>query len=613
MPVHDPSLSPTSVYLVGSSWHLFIGVTPTIGDEGVWWSGSDDDYAMWQAVRALNRTVSNTLLAKVARPSMGGAGVAEELTLAEVQSTWVQDAIAALPAANKEAQRDSLGHDSDSYYRYYRKLDLAYAELEREIVNAMLEHWHDWATRPPELVPTNVAIRGGWGGTRRAWVLNELKAKVGYYELPDGPLVMFDEHARALAITALAKKGIDVTPGLNPDDYVGYAPALLDRTRNGEPARILMSPLTRFGTKHGLAHPDSAVVGAYDQLSATLTAYDPRFLIPLTSLIHRYGYPVAEAVTARPEYATGELFQRSYSAILESGDPVQALTQGAQSFSHQEVDQDFLTEHYRSFADGLKKPESSIYERGWVEELFGVPLSHISQKADMPEVGRCRLCIGAAYVLPDDIQYCATCCSRALGGQRAVEGTEKEEAALNALRTLAKIEFGGPPSRAQLRRVTAHDPATRDELMRLRHLVPSGGVAAGPGRPPGRTWTEWLALAGLLEDGQRSPRGTTSIATDGHLCRSLLERHIDDFLHKHQVMHALEPDWPYDPELNPSGMRADWELSDGTLVEAWGFLGAEYQAKVHRKIALAAKLGIRLVEVTAEDLGRLPEVFADWL
>ena len=38
-----------------------------------------------------------------------------------------------------------------------------------------------------------------------------------------------------------------------------------------------------------------------------------------------------------------------------------------------------------------------------------------------------------------------------------------------------------------------------------------------------------------------------------------------------------------------------------------------YAAKVARKRELARHHGLRLVTVTAEDLNRLPEIFADWL
>lgn len=68
------------------------------------------------------------------------------------------------------------------------------------------------------------------------------------------------------------------------------------------------------------------------------------------------------------------------------------------------------------------------------------------------------------------------------------------------------------------------------------------------------------------------------------------------------------------PEFNTTGLRADWRLADGTFVEALGLMTKEaYAAKVTRKRELARHHGLRLVTVTAEDLNRLSEIFADWL
>ncbi len=192
------------------------------------------------------------------------------------------------------------------------------------------------------------------------------------------------------------------------------------------------------------------------------------------------------------------------------------------------------------------------------------------------------------------------------------------EAVVYALRRLAETEFSGPPSLAQLARVCvpSDDPRRVDEAMLCRFLVPrpaSTLLSARPARPA-RTWTEWLGHAGLLTDGVRTSMGTATRATDGHLCRSLFERHVDDFLHHWGVAHEPEPAYPRHPELNTTGLRADWRLADGTFVEALGLLTREaYAAKVTRKRELARHHGLRLVTVTAEDLDRLPEVFAPWL
>jgi hypothetical protein len=110
------------------------------------------------------------------------------------------------------------------------------------------------------------------------------------------------------------------------------------------------------------------------------------------------------------------------------------------------------------------------------------------------------------------------------------------------------------------------------------------------------SWTDWLGRAGLLADGIRTSRGVTAMAKDGHLCRSLLERQIDDFFFGHGIAHHPEPHYLYDPDINPDMYRADWRLADCTYVEALGFTANPvYMAKAQRKIALAEQHQIPVV------------------
>ena len=100
----------------------------------------------------------------------------------------------------------------------------------------------------------------------------------------------------------------------------------------------------------------------------------------------------------------------------------------------------------------------------------------------------------------------------------------------------------------------------------------------------------------------------------GHLCRSLLERQIDDFFHDNGIVHEPEPHYPFDAELNLNGYRADWKLSDGTFVEALGFPNdPAYMAKAHLKMKLAARVGIPLLTITHPDTGDLALIFSKWL
>lgn len=128
-------------------------------------------------------------------------------------------------------------------------------------------------------------------------------------------------------------------------------------------------------------------------------------------------------------------------------------------------------------------------------------------------------------------------------------------------------------------------------------------------------WLRVLILAGILEDGtQRTARGTRCLAEDGHPCLSLGEKAIDDWLSGHNISHEKEPSYPYDSQLNPTGMRADWKASE-VLIEYAGLMGEpEYAAKMGLKRELCAKFGIPLVIIEPEDvltldkkLGRLIE------
>lgn len=171
----------------------------------------------------------------------------------------------------------------------------------------------------------------------------------------------------------------------------------------------------------------------------------------------------------------------------------------------------------------------------------------------------------------------------------------------------------GSPARAQLDSEPNSTSPEADLLMIYRMLIPRSGDQAP--RPVRKiySWSEWLQEAGLLSDGLRTSRGTLTVAKDGHLCRSLLERHIDDFFHKNGIGHLPEPRYPYDPILNTSGYRADWRLIDGTFVEALGFpKDPKYMTRIQRKLALASGHGIHVVTVTSEQLNELPQIFEKW-
>lgn len=117
------------------------------------------------------------------------------------------------------------------------------------------------------------------------------------------------------------------------------------------------------------------------------------------------------------------------------------------------------------------------------------------------------------------------------------------------------------------------------------------------------SWLNALVEAGVLEDGtRRTSRGTQCIAKDGHVCLSLGEKTIDDFLCSHGISHEKEPLYP---ERN---FRGDFLVS-GIFIEYFGLKGdPDYDAKTRLKQRICKKHGIKLISVYPSDLVSLKKL-----
>lgn len=108
-----------------------------------------------------------------------------------------------------------------------------------------------------------------------------------------------------------------------------------------------------------------------------------------------------------------------------------------------------------------------------------------------------------------------------------------------------------------------------------------------------------LVKSGILPEGsKRMTIGTMVLAEDGHLCLSLPEKEIDDFLYLNGIPHNKEVYYPN------SNMRADWEIL-GTekriFVEYFGLMGnKDYAEKAANKKKLAAASNIELIDIYPE-------------
>ncbi|TNC52287.1 hypothetical protein [Mumia zhuanghuii] len=246
------------------------------------------------------------------------------------------------------------------------------------------------------------------------------------------------------------------------------------------------------------------------------------------------------------------------------------------------------------------------------EHLLHSRDSFFPNKALSGRVVTCRLCGDQAseFTVPGVIEplgYCHTCLHH-IGPD---SGFKTLKQASVAVKFLSTAEFGGEQILEwQLDEVRLHSeqPISADQvdLLLVARMAIRGGIWP---------WTKVLHQAGLLKAGYRTSRGVITVAADDHLCLSMFEKAIDDFLFRNGIEHTREPHYPFDEQLNPrTRRRADFLLADGTLVEAWGFpADPVYAAKMAEKRLLAARHHINLVGITQSDLPRLPKIFARWL
>lgn len=123
------------------------------------------------------------------------------------------------------------------------------------------------------------------------------------------------------------------------------------------------------------------------------------------------------------------------------------------------------------------------------------------------------------------------------------------------------------------------------------------------------SWAHFLNKGGMLEISNRGKGGYRSIATDGHLCLSLGERAICEFLYREGLEHSKEPMYPGHPELNPNGLlRADFLVGDTYVEFAGRMQNEEYAKRMQNKQQLSKikKLKwIKLEESTISELENL--------
>jgi hypothetical protein len=230
----------------------------------------------------------------------------------------------------------------------------------------------------------------------------------------------------------------------------------------------------------------------------------------------------------------------------------------------------------------------------------------------------CRLCGDEFYpqtvhewpgrVPPD---YCSVCLEMSFSGSteffRLLGFTEEERRDNFVQGIKIYTEYFGfiPRVGTAKRKVLAqlHDSGVvgddLDMALRVSSLLPWHETA----KEMFGSWAHLLEAAGLLEHRQRGRGGHQSIGSDGHLCLSMGERAICEFLTKRAIDHSKEPMYPSDEKLNPNGLlRADFKVGP-ILIEFAGMMAdKEYAERMNIKSKLAKKYKIPWVKVESSQL-----------
>jgi hypothetical protein len=581
-----------------------------------------DDSALWRAI-ARHHPSAEPMLVNL--PTFGGAGTVETIGPTHPVQTLRAHATSRAksfnPGDDDTDEEDvyipddprAFWSDHPTYYRRFLServpriqwLDQLRARLEEDLLHEVVAESRD------EPRPSGFKIqRWGVGGVI---VTNDLGGRVGkvrnhpVLEARDRKghggyldfLLLANEFDRPSAIAALTKEGIEVP--FHPTH--GWLNASVEPGLHGWLNVYWSGNIAGLNLKPEL--------GRFHIQSGQLTVFLSRLAKPIELLLKRVGQrPTSVLVEPHPDDPEC-FFGIDLDLVTRQASPVRRLRRLRPQA------RELLPADCAEQIEAAWSPNEPILEAPpglFAQQSGEKPLAPSPDQTTGTRNAHCWLCDGTSGK-SSPRPYCADCCKDAREGLFGDRGFNESwhGSVIWSLKTLAEIEFGGPPALSQLNQMPAEGPNSH-LLMLCRMLIPRWRGAALGAERRSYAWTDWLAEAGLLTDGVRTSRGVTVMAKDGHVCRSLLERHIDDFFYDHGIAHEPEPCYPFDPDVNVGGYRADWKLSDGTFVEALGFTNdSAYMEKAQRKISLAARHQIPVVTVTHVDIANLASIFAKWL
>ena len=152
-------------------------------------------------------------------------------------------------------------------------------------------------------------------------------------------------------------------------------------------------------------------------------------------------------------------------------------------------------------------------------------------------------------------------------------------------------------------RLNARDPKDAVEIIQVLSQLPRQEDIS----PFFESKAKLLELAGFEGHSQTSYGGHRSKAADGHLCLSIGERDICEFLFRRGIAHYKEPYYSRDPAIveEYGHLRGDFQI-ENVIVEFAGLTGSgPYDEKMKLKVLLAETLNIPQIVLYPKDLGDL--------
>lgn len=194
----------------------------------------------------------------------------------------------------------------------------------------------------------------------------------------------------------------------------------------------------------------------------------------------------------------------------------------------------------------------------------------------------------------EHLDFCSPCLKEAVLMGTGINNMSKSSI-ISYLKELATIT-GSIPSQGLGHGINDFRYLNYEERLRLLTLLKRKPKVIRVKKVFG-SWLNALIKAGILVNGAReTSRGTHTLALDGHICYSLGEKTIDDYLSRNDIPHEREPKYP------EGNYRGDF-LVGSVFIEYFGLAGDPlYDAKSNDKIRLCKVHNIKLIILYPRDL-----------